>query len=61
MSAKSWMQILRGRGSFPFLEDELPKQSRGPVLETLALTRKQGMDSGNRNKKEVSLRPGPWR
>lgn len=34
MSAESWMQTLRVRGSLPFLEDELPKQSRGPVLET---------------------------
>lgn len=52
------MQTPRVRESLPFLEDELPKQSRVQVLETLALTRKQHMNSSNTNKKEMSLRPG---
>lgn len=39
------------RGSLPFMEDELPEQSRALVLETLVLTVKQHMDSGSRNNK----------
>lgn len=39
------------KGSLPFVEDELSEQSRVLVLETLVMTMKQHVDSGNRNEK----------